>query len=72
MLCVLIALGCYGAALLVRGGPDSPRGSALVITLAIEALGLGLLLLGGYLGGELVYRHGVGRIEPHPRSAHEP
>lgn len=65
-LCMLAALGCYGGALLVRAGAGAPTGSRLAGTLAIEAVGLGLLLLGGYLGGELVYRHGVGHIQPRP------
>lgn len=71
MICMLAALGCYGVALIVRAGTGVPAGSALPITLALEALGLVLLLLGGYLGGELVYRHGIGRIEPAARSTRE-
>ena len=62
MLVVLSALTCYGAALLVRGGAQVPTGSACLGTLALELGGLVLLLVGGWLGGELVYRHGVGHV----------
>jgi uncharacterized membrane protein len=58
---MLAALGCYGAALAVRGGSAAPVGHAVPATLALEGVGLALLLFGGWLGGELVYRHGVGR-----------
>jgi len=61
LLVMLAALGCYGAALIVRGGGDAPFGPALLATLALEGVGLGLLMFGGWLGGELVYRYGVGR-----------
>jgi uncharacterized membrane protein len=71
MSCMLVALGCYGGALIVRGSTGSPAGTALLLTLALEGLGLVVLLLGGYLGGELVYRHGIGRIEPPGQSTRE-
>jgi uncharacterized membrane protein len=61
LLVMLSALSCYGLALFARGGSALPANHASLETLALEALGLGLLMYGGWLGGELVYRHGVGR-----------
>jgi len=57
---VVLAVSCYGVSLAVRHGPQTPEGSAFGWTLALEALGLGLLLVGGWLGAELVY----GSAEP--------
>jgi uncharacterized membrane protein len=69
MLVVLAGLSCYGLALVVRGGTGAPVGTARVGTLALEALGLVSLLVAGWLGGELVYRHGVGQLEERRRAA---
>lgn len=62
------ALSLYGAALAVRAGPARPQGWELTATLALEAAGLVLLLLGGWWGGELVYRHGIGRLRDDDRA----
>jgi uncharacterized membrane protein len=64
LLVMLAALACYGAALAVRPVAQEPAATALLATLALEGIGLALLLLGGFLGGELVYRHGVGVAKP--------
>jgi uncharacterized membrane protein len=61
MVVMLAALSCYGLALYIRGGTAAPDGTSLVATLALEGLGAAILGYGGWLGGELVYRHGVGR-----------
>jgi uncharacterized membrane protein len=61
LLVMLGALSCYGLALVIRRGSGTPVGYALPATLAAEGVGLALLAFGGWLGGELVYRHGVGR-----------
>lgn len=51
------ALTLFLGSLLVRGGPSEPAGGwALALSLA----GLAVLLAAGWLGGHLVYRHGVG------------
>ena len=60
LLAMLSALSCYGAALAIRPVGQPPTATALLATLGLEGVGLGLLLLGGFLGGDLVYRHGVG------------
>lgn len=56
------ALTLYGAALAVRAGPAAPQGWQVTATLTLELAGLVLLVLGGFWGGELVYRHGIGRL----------
>jgi uncharacterized membrane protein len=60
LLAMLAALSCYGGALAIRPVGQAPTATALLATVVLEGIGLGLLLLGGFLGGELVYRHGVG------------
>lgn len=69
LVAVVSAVSCYGVALVIRQGPHAPVGTALVGTLALEALGLGLLLVGGWFGGELVYggtAEPSGQEAPHP------
>lgn len=61
---MLAAASAYGGALLARGGPAPPEGSRLVWTLVLSGLGLLLVALGGWLGGHLVYGHGVGARRP--------
>ena len=51
------ALAMFGTAWLIRGGATTPP-SALV--LGLEAAGLALLTVGGYLGGTLVTRNMIG------------
>lgn len=55
-----IAVLLYLGSLLVRGSPEPPVGGDLYGALALSGLGLIALLVGGLLGGRLVYRHGVG------------
>jgi uncharacterized membrane protein len=61
LLVMLGALSAYGLALVLRDGVGTPVGYALAATLGAEAIGFALLAYGGWLGGELVYRHGIGR-----------
>ena len=62
----LSALACFTFAQLRRGEQDArlPEGG-LMLTL----LGTGLLSLGGWLGGELVYHHGIGVADSDASSA---
>ena len=46
--------------LLVRGGPGLLGGPAEVISLLLALIGVGILSVGGYLGGRLLYHHGFG------------
>jgi len=46
--------------LIFRGGPGLLGGPARFGTFILALVGVALLSLGGYLGGHLVYHHGVG------------
>jgi uncharacterized membrane protein len=52
------------AALIVRGGAAAPEDWRVYAVLALSTGGLGLLALGGWYGGRMVYEHGVGRTAP--------
>ena len=51
------ATGLFAAAWWLRGGSEVAPTAALI---AIEAVGFGLLLSGGWMGGTLVYRNQIG------------
>jgi uncharacterized membrane protein len=67
MALMLTALGAYGMSLVFRHGSSAPEGALLVATLACDGVGVSALTVGGHFGGELVYRYGIGRIEPNAR-----
>lgn len=56
MISNLSALACFGAAAYIRG--DRARAEPAV--LALEAIGTGVLSVGGWLGGSLAYHHQIG------------
>jgi uncharacterized membrane protein len=62
MLVMITATLPYIGSVIVRGGTDAPTGTKLVLAVALNVVGLALLLLGGWLGGELVSRHGLGTM----------
>jgi uncharacterized membrane protein len=62
MLVMVSATIPYIGSVIARGGSSTPTGNHDVVAVALNVLGLGLLLLGGWLGGELVSRHGLGTI----------
>jgi uncharacterized membrane protein len=49
--------------LVFRGGPGLLGPAARAITFLLALFGLSILFLGGYLGGHLVYHHGIG-VDP--------
>jgi uncharacterized membrane protein/nitrite reductase/ring-hydroxylating ferredoxin subunit len=51
------ALAVFALALWIRGGPEIPPDPALLV---IEAAGVVLLTMGGWMGGTLVYRNEIG------------
>jgi uncharacterized membrane protein len=63
---MLIAVGCFGVDLLLRAGPAAPRGGLATATVALDVLGAVVLTVGGWYGGDLVFRHGVGRTHEAP------
>lgn len=54
----LSALACFGAAAFMRGDRARPSNAVL----ALEAIGTGVLSLGGWLGGSLAYHHQIGVV----------
>jgi uncharacterized membrane protein len=60
MLVMITATLPYIGSVIARGGTAAPTGTKLVVAIALNVLGLVLLMLGGWLGGELVARHGLG------------
>jgi uncharacterized membrane protein len=62
MTIMLAAVSVFGASLIFRHGSTAPEGAQLIATLACDAVGLLALGFGGHEGGELVYKHGVGRV----------
>ncbi|RJP74061.1 MAG: DUF2231 domain-containing protein [Candidatus Zixiibacteriota bacterium] len=61
----IAAATAFLSSLLVREGPATPPGTSLFWPLALSVLGVLLLLGGGWLGGDLVFRYGIGQ-EPAP------
>lgn len=62
----VVAVSLFGAAILVRASPSVVEARpALSLPLTLEGCGTVSLLVAGYLGGELVYKHGAGqRVTP--------
>ena len=57
---MLSAASAYGGSLIARIGRLSSSGTSMEIAIGLSVLGLGLLLIGGWFGGEMVFRHGIG------------
>ena len=63
LIAMLSATAAYGGSLVVRGGPELAAGGRLGWAMALAGAGLALLAVGGWLGAELVYGHGIGSRE---------
>jgi uncharacterized membrane protein len=61
---VLAAVGLFAVNLVVRGGTQPPVGLYRTGAVCLSAAGLVPLGIGGWYGGELVYRHGIGQRRP--------
>jgi uncharacterized membrane protein len=71
LMTMLSAAAAYGGSVLARGGPTPAEGARLAWALGLAGAGLLLLTVGGWMGAELVYRHGVGSAasrHPNPSS----
>lgn len=64
LLFVLCALVPYFLGMFARGGPEGPRGRAVLAVLLLDAAGALLLSIGGWYGGHMVFHHGVGVDAP--------
>lgn len=60
MTAMLLAFTCFTASLLLRLDHLEPRAPGMV-PLLLDGGGLAGLTVGGWLGGRLVYGHGIGR-----------
>jgi uncharacterized membrane protein len=69
---MLSAAAAYGGSLVARGGPSPAEGARLGWALALAGAGLLLLIVGGWMGGELVYRYGVGTAAAPRRNPSSP
>lgn len=63
MIVVMIAASAYAGSLILRGGPAIPANDMLLPSVGLAGLGFISLQIGGWLGGELVYKHRVGIAE---------
>ena len=63
MALVMTAAVLYAGSVFFRVGTTIPSGIHLIMALLLSVLGFISLLVGGWYGGELVYRYGVGRTK---------
>lgn len=61
MLLVISASIFYGGSFFFRLSSLIPTGYHFIFAESLSVIGFLLLLIGGWYGGELVYRHGIGR-----------
>ena len=60
MLVMLSSVCVFGLDLYLRGGPDPVHGNRVFVILGLSCLGMLLIVWGGWLGGELIFRHRAG------------
>ncbi|MCR2822766.1 DUF2231 domain-containing protein [Lederbergia panacisoli] len=60
MTIMISAITMYAASFFIRIGVETPFGWRLTSSISLSFLGLIFLLIGGWLGGQLVYRHAIG------------
>jgi uncharacterized membrane protein len=61
MTIIITAITLYTVSFFIRFGVEIPSGWRVISSVSFSLLGLIFLLIGGWLGGQLVYRFGVGR-----------
>lgn len=57
---MLSAATAYTCSLIARIGHSLSSGLSIAIAIGLSVLGLCLLVIGGWFGGEMVFRHGLG------------
>jgi uncharacterized membrane protein len=60
MTIIITAITLYTGSFFIRFGVEIPTGWRLMSSVSLSVLGLIFLLIGGWFGGQLVYRHAVG------------
>jgi len=63
MVVMLGAAAMFTVSLVVQGTPTAVTSVRMIAAIVVSAGGLALIGLGAWLGGELVLRHGVGRLD---------
>jgi uncharacterized membrane protein len=63
MIVMLGAAGMFTVSLIVQGAPAAVTQARMVTMTVVSAVGLVLMGFGAWLGGELVLRHGIGRVD---------
>ena len=57
---MLSAATAYACSLIAHINRFSSSGFATAMSISLSAVGLVLLMVGGWFGGEMVFRHGIG------------
>jgi len=60
MTIMITSITMYSCSFFIRLGVEIPIGWRLISSVSLSLLGLIFLLIGGWFGGQLVYRHAVG------------
>jgi uncharacterized membrane protein len=60
MTIIITAIAMYTGSFFIRWGVEVSSGWRLISSVSLSILGLILLLIGGWLGGQLVYRYSIG------------
>jgi uncharacterized membrane protein len=72
MMVMCCALGAFFISVMLRNGVAALHGGKLATVFALDAFGCATLVVGGWLGGELVFRHGVGHVRSREAGAEPP
>jgi uncharacterized membrane protein len=62
MITMLCAAGVFILSLIVQGAPTATSPGRMIAATCVSGTGVALLICGAWLGGELVLRHGIGRV----------
>ncbi|MEH7331547.1 DUF2231 domain-containing protein [Neobacillus drentensis] len=71
MIMIITAIILYTCSFFIRFGVDILSGWRLMSSVSLSLLGLIFLLIGGWFGGQLVYRYAVGGEPIHDKSESE-
>ena len=63
MIVMLCTAGVFTFSLVVQGAPTAATPTRMIAATCLSAMGVALMGFGAWLGGELVLRHGVGRVD---------
>lgn len=61
MVAMLCTTALFAGSLFVRVAPNIAPATKMLTAFLLSAIGIIVLLVGAWLGGELVFRHGIGR-----------